>query len=81
MHASACPRSSGRSALNMVLVMIVILSLVVYSVMMLRFVRRELLIPVSYMQQTMMQMREGDYTLRIREEFEGSEFTLLKKYI
>ena len=68
----------GQIRLNMVLVMIVILSLVVYSVMMLRFVRRELLIPVSYMQQTMMQMREGDYTLRIREEFEGSEFTLLK---
>lgn len=68
----------GQIRLNMVLVMIVILSLVIYSVMMLRFVRRELLIPVSHMQQTMMQMREGDYTLRIREEFEGSEFTLLK---
>ena len=69
----------GQIRLNMVLILIVLSSLVAYSVLMLKFVRRELLFPVSAMQKTMTSMRDGDYTLRICEEFKGSEFTLLKQ--
>ncbi len=78
----ACAGTSavfGQIRLNMVLILIVITSLVIYSVLMLKFVRRELLFPVSAMQKTMTSMRDGDYTLRIRDEFKGTEFTLLKE--
>lgn len=68
----------GQIQVNMVLVMIVILTLTVYSIVMLRFIRRELILPTRRMQETMIRMRDGEYTLRIRDEFTSSEFILLK---
>ena len=69
----------GQIRINMVLVLSVLLSLVIYSVLMLRFVRREFIRPVGIIQRTMMSIRDGDYTQRICEEFKGVEFTLLKE--
>ena len=69
----ACAGTSavfGQIRLNMVLILIVITSLVIYSVLMLKFVRRELLFPVSAMQKTMTSMRDGDLR-RIRDELKA----------
>ena len=68
----------GQIQVNMILVMIVILTLTVYSIMMLRFIQRELIFPTRRMQETMIRMRDGEYKLRIQDVFTSSEFTLLK---
>ncbi len=68
----------GQIQVNMILVMIVILTLTVYSIMMLWFIQRELIFPTRRMQETMIRMRDGEYKLRIQDVFTSSEFTLLK---
>lgn len=69
---------TGQIRWNMLLVLFGILILVVFSGLLVRFLRKEIIIPLRHMQKSMEVMREGDYTLRIREEYRNREFTLLK---
>lgn len=68
----------GQIRLNMVLMMLVILILVGFSVLAINYLRREILVPMSHMRKSMEEMRDGDYTLRIQEDYSNQEFTLLK---
>lgn len=68
----------GQIRLNMVLMMSVILILAAFSVLVINYLRKEMLVPMSHMQKSMEEMGDGDYSLRITEEYENKEFTLLK---
>ncbi len=68
----------GQIRLNMILMMSVILILAGFSVLVIDYLRKEMLIPMSHMQKSMEKMGDGDYSLRITEEYKNQEFTLLK---
>lgn len=56
---------------------VLLLSLVVTFVL-IKYSRCEILRPMEQMTESMEHMREGEYTLRITEEYANSEFSLLK---
>ena len=68
----------GQIRLNMILMMLVIIILAAFSVLVINYLRREMIVPMSHMQKSMELMGAEDYSLRITEEYRNKEFTLLK---
>ena len=68
----------GQIQANMLLMLSVLLILVIFSILLIRYLRKEILIPMGHMQKSMEQMKDGDYNLRIEENYSNQEFTLLK---
>ena len=68
----------GQIQANMLLMLSVLLILVFFSILLIRYLRKEILIPMGHMQKSMEQMKDGDYNLRIEENYSNQEFTLLK---
>lgn len=68
----------GQIRWSMVLVLFVILILVGFSGILINYLRREMIAPMSHMQKSMEDMQKGNYELRIKENYKNREFTLLK---
>lgn len=68
----------GQIRWNMVLVLFVLLILVGFSGILINFLRKEMITPMSHMQKSMENMQKGDYELRIKEDYKSKEFVLLK---
>lgn len=63
---------------SMVFFMVMLLLSFVITAIVIVYSRREILQPMAQMTEKMEHMKEGDYGLRITEEYKNSEFSLLK---
>lgn len=68
----------GQIRSNVVVILILLAILAGFSILLIRFLREEMIVPMRHMQQSMEQMQSGDYNLRIQEEYGSSEFRLFK---
>lgn len=68
----------GQIRWSMVLVLFVILILAGFSGILINYLRKEMIAPMSHMQKSMEDMQKGNYELRIKENYKNREFTLLK---
>lgn len=64
---------------NMILIFAGIFLLVLFSGVMIYFLRTEVIFPMSYMQKSMEEIKKGNYALRIHEDYKNDEFRLLKE--
>lgn len=68
----------GQIRWSMVLVFLVILILAGFSGILIYFLRKEMITPMSHMQKSMETMQQGNYELRISEDYNNREFALWK---
>lgn len=63
---------------TMIIFFVIINITLVVVMILVKYLRKNILIPMKHMQQSMEMIRAGDYKHRIREEFETNEFVILK---
>lgn len=68
----------GQVKWTMILMLMVLFVLICFSILVISYLRKEILIPLSHMKKSMEEMREGEYSLRIQENYGNQEFTVLK---
>lgn len=68
----------GQVKWTVVLMLMVLFVLICFSILVIDYLRKEILIPMSHMKKSMEEMQEGEYTLRIQENYRNQEFTVLK---
>lgn len=68
----------GQVKWTMILMLMVLFVLICFSILVISYLRKEILIPMSHMKKSMEEMREGEYSLRIQENYGNQEFTVLK---
>lgn len=69
----------GQIKSSMIVFLIIICCSLLFSVLLVRYIRNEILRPMKHMQRSMEQMQDGNYELRIEENYGNREFTLLKE--
>ncbi len=68
----------NQTRVNMVVVLAVIVSTIFFGILLIRYVRREMIFPLEGMAEGMKRIDEGVYSLRIEGDYGTREFTHLK---
>ena len=68
----------NQTRMNMVVVLAVIMFTILFGILLIRYVRREMIYPLSGMAKGMKRIDEGEYSLRIEDEYGTREFMHLK---
>lgn len=69
---------AGQIKSSMVVFFIVIWMSLISAFLLVRYIRNAILTPMTHMKENMEQIKNGDYQLRITENYDNSEFSMLK---
>lgn len=68
----------NQTRVSMVVVLAVIVMTILFGFLLIRYIQREMIHPISRMAKSMRRVDEGEYTLRINDVYGSREFTHLK---
>ena len=68
----------GQIKSTIVAFFVIIMMSLISALVLVAYIQRNVLIPMKHMQESMEQIKDGDYQLRIKENYDTSEFSVLK---